>query len=114
MRLNPDCVRDILLYIEDNEDSLFYADKPFLDYDFKVFAYHVKQCNGAGLLLGYKEFIDDSIYIEDLGILGHQFLAEMRDNKTWKKFLKTAGAIALSTVTGVVTAVIESEINRCR
>lgn len=114
MRLNPDCVRDILLYIEENEDSVFHAEDPFLGYDFKTFSYHAKQCNVAGLLQGYNEYIDGSIYIEDLSPLGHQFLAKTRDNTKWQKFLKMSGEVVLSTITGIVSSVLEAEISRYR
>lgn len=101
MRLNPNCIRDILITVEENSDfyhmTEYKIEEPFKtlsDYSHEEIIYHIMQCQKSGL-------IDDVHYydggnhtdIRDLSPRGHEFLANIRNDSVWKKVIsKGAGA----------------------
>ena len=94
MRLNPDCVRAILLTVEEHSDGIsdkkydVSPDFPLLnEYPFDVFLYNVRQCKQNGYFTQCKQDVLGDIYIEDLSPAGHEFLAHIRDDKNWKRIL---------------------------
>lgn len=120
MRLNLDCVRDILLFVEDGIDSeidcvTFEELVSTLDnYDRNTLHYHVNQISKHG-------FVDNVFYadnqpqlISDLTPEGHAFLANIRSNSVWNQVKSTclklgvsslggAAQIASSVVTNLIT-----------
>ena len=122
MKLNPDLIRDILMTVEEVSDfhHEFYYDveedipellKP---YSHEEIVYHVRQCDFAGLILGVKyPEAGDMIYIDDLSPAGHEFLANIRDDKIWngtKEISKEIGSRSLNTLTMVASNIITSLI----
>lgn len=105
MRLNPDCIRDILLYVEENINkqnnrimvtNLISFLKP--KYDEYTVNYHIIQLNDTGL---FKRVViaDDNIpiLITDLSYEGHTYINNIRDNKIWDKIKTlTKGVSSLS------------------
>lgn len=126
MRLNPDCVRDVLLAVEDGTDfvkALEYSadgDVPkFLRrYDHAEVIYHIRQCDRAGLILGVRYYEDgDYIEVDDLAPAGHQFLANVRQDTIWnhtKEIAAKVGSKSLDALlqisSGVVTELIRSQL----
>lgn len=89
MRFSPDCVRDILFVIEEHEQTHFPSNYPELSaYSDAEILYHVKQCDLSPLIIGYTAYIDGSCAVADLSPQGHDLLAHIRDNTTWKKLKK--------------------------
>lgn len=93
MKLNPDCIRDILIAAEAvvTFDDWFYYDKdnPPLSlsgYSHEEIIYHIRQSRDAGLITT-SPFYDcgDSVHITDLTPHGHEFLANIRTETVWKK-----------------------------
>lgn len=109
MRLDIDCVRDLLLCIEENtglRKSCFFIDtgltesarftgdesKPF-DYQLKLntkydddkLIYHLNYCIDARLTTLSNTSTLYRIVISDLTPSGHQFLNNVRDENVWKK-----------------------------
>ena len=91
MRLNPDCIRDILLYLEDKIDAEndCVSFNELVDnlgkYNRNMLYYHVNQ-------ISKHDFVDDVMYasneplfISDLTPKGHEFLANIRSNTKWNK-----------------------------
>lgn len=84
MKLNPDCIRDILLSVEEICDMQNIYDSlndkpPLLDkYSENDIEYHARQCNLSGFLLGYREGSQGGFSINDLTPKGHEFLANTR------------------------------------
>ena len=122
MKLNNDCVRDILLTLEEicTYDSSFSYDmdndKPHLlaSYTHDEILYHVNQCRMANLIIDV-HFYDggDSFEIGDLSPSGHQYLANIRSDKIWNKTKKVASEIgvnSLSAMTQISTQIISSII----
>lgn len=108
MRLNSDCIRDILLTIELVSDGhkqflIFPSDfdevfddgfELFNSYNEAELTYHVRQCDKAGLLSGVKFPADGGFVFCDLTPKGHWFLNTIRPKSVWKK-LTSAGHATL-------------------
>ena len=126
MKLNPDCIRDILLSIEETTDCdnsfVYESGKTHIQrlekYSDDEVVYHLRQCNMAGLLVGY-DFSFGRGYneAEDLSPAGHEFLAKIRSNSIWgktKSILSSIGTTSLDAtiqVAGIViTEIVKSYI----
>ena len=93
MKLNPDCIRDILISAESvvTFNDPFYYDREnpptsLQDYSHEEIIYHIRQAHDAALI-SISPFFDsgDSVYITDLTPYGHEFLANIRTETVWKK-----------------------------
>lgn len=111
MKLNPDCIRDILLTIEANTD--YYKDwnfdsscikqKPLNHYTFDEVIYHISQCNKTGLIDGCQIYLGGSAgYIQDLSPLGHRFLADIRSDSVWNGVKSVAGKIGSTSLDALI------------
>ena len=124
MKLNPDCIRDILLdveqfvtysrpydYLEDSqEDNSFVA-----KYDEDTVLYHIRQCEETGYLLDVRWTVVGNCLIGDLSPDGHQFLADIREDTNWnktKEIAKKVGSSSLSALKDIATSVISSLIQK--
>lgn len=118
MKLNPDCIRDILLEVEEQTDfydcMMYYIEeqkpKRWQKYDHSELIYHVRQCENSGLILGV-QYLEggDCIIVEDLSPAGHQFLANVRQDTIWNHTKEIAGKIgskSLDTLLQISTSVI--------
>lgn len=108
MRLNSDCIRDLLLTVElvsdghkqflispDDFDEVFDdAFELFSSYNEEELTYHVRQCDKAGLLSGVKFPADGGFVFCDLTPKGHWFLNTIRPKSVWEK-LTSAGHATL-------------------
>lgn len=125
MKLNPDCVRDILLVIESLPDlKHFYRfDKEtipelFPNYSFEEVMYHTRQCEFSGFLHNASATLNyESYTVCDLTPKGHQFLADIRSDTVWsnvKEVSQKVGSNSLSALsqiaTGVITQLIKSQL----
>ena len=90
MKLNNDCIREILLFIEDNTDF----ENSFIDvdiiseklntYDTNTLYYHIQMIDQADLV-DRVCWADSRPYaISNLSWNGHQYLSNIRDDKVWK------------------------------
>lgn len=118
MRLNYDCIRDILIYIEDNtdyENEYVSSDELLtnLSYDKNTLFYHVDMISQA-------ELVDDVFYAEDepqevsrLSWEGHQYLDNIRDNGIWKIVKEKAnsvGSLSLKLLIPLAESVIKQKL----
>lgn len=95
MKLNINCIRDILIAAEDviTFDSFFYytKEKPSSlssSYSHEEIIYHIRQARDAGLITT-SDFFDsgDYVYITDLTPAGHSFLADVRTPSVWERII---------------------------
>ncbi len=106
MKINPDCIRDLLIDIENtttfnkqyvmcNDTDSDLTDK----YSYDVVLYHSRYCYEAKLLTSYTPFDSGQYFIvADLSPDGHAFLENIRNNTNWNKVknaLKSAGTYSL-------------------
>ncbi len=122
MKLNPDCVRDILLEVEKSSTYSFglhfdIADNPELlnKYSWNEIAYHIKQCALAELIQSELTFESDGYSeIGDLTPKGHEFLANIRQDNIWHKtkdFGKKVGVTSLKTLTDIAAKIVAEIIS---
>ncbi len=96
MKLNPDCVRNILIAIDDNTDGeteiIFRPDSVDLEslscYTAKEVRYNLLQCIHQGLVDSGTEFISGAIPVHGLTSEGHRFLESIRPASRWQRILK--------------------------
>lgn len=120
MKLNPDCIRDILLYVEENTSLRHFVslDPSALPdelnkYEPDEIMYHVKQAELSYLIEEPSYFMDGGCLIKYLLPEGHQFLANIREDTNWnktKEIAKTAGSNSLDALKQIATGVISSII----
>lgn len=101
MRLNPNCIRDLLLTVEEHSDfhhqTEYHKETPFerlSHYSHEEIIYHIKQCDKSNLISDVHYYDGgNNIDILDLTPQGHEFLANIRNDSVWKKVVsKCAGA----------------------
>lgn len=121
MKLNPDCIRDVLLAVEENTgfhtvmeiDEYNYTQYQQLKkYKYEEVAYHIVQCNLNGYFTDFSATIDDSYMIVDLSPKAHEFIANIRSDTNWKKIKGKAlmvGSFSLSVLADIAKDFILSQ-----
>ncbi|WP_217077715.1 DUF2513 domain-containing protein [Clostridium baratii] len=122
MRLNPDCVRDILFTVEDNtgfcNPMRYDANSEYeilKSYSSQEILYHIKQCELSGLLTKVSWFLNGDCLIYDLSPYGHEFLANIRSNTNWnktKEISKKVGSTSLNVLSQIAANVISELIKK--
>lgn len=125
MKLNPDCIRDILLLVEQNtslEDSLDIEScnlpSALSVYSPAEVMYHIKQCELSELLFIGSWYFGGDCSIRYLSPEGHKFLENIRKDNNWnktKEIAATVGSNALDVIkdisSGVVASLIQSVLS---
>ncbi|WP_085833530.1 DUF2513 domain-containing protein [Clostridium merdae] len=118
MKLNPDCIRDILLMVE--EESSFrnviffknnYEYVHLQKYSMDEVCYHINQCKLTGFLTRVDWTMESHCYIYDLSPYGHEFLANIRTDTNWNKVKQNAkkvGSESLSILAQIAAQVISN------
>lgn len=123
MKLNPDCVRDVLFAIEDlsGPDSFIASDElantKFLHdkYSEDEIVYHIRQLDWAGYIKtpNKNRTIDGIYFVNDLSPLGHEFISDIRKDTNWNKvksISKEVGTETLSSLKSIAEGVISAAI----
>jgi hypothetical protein len=124
MRLNPDCIRDILFYVEENagysEMIPFYTNlerfniKLKNDYPADVILYHLELCEEYGYLTIYSHTMG-AINVKRLSVSGHEFLENIRQDTNWnktKEVAKSAGSTSIEILSNVASNLITALISK--
>lgn len=121
MRLNPDCLRDVLLIVESSSafDKIvtmddFQQSPSFDSYNVDTWLYHIRQASQADLLDGTEFTMDGLFLIKDLTPRGHEFLANIREEHNWSKTKHIAtkvGSFSISALSSIATNVVASSID---
>lgn len=124
MRLNPDCIRDILLYVEENTGYMRYIPVSRSIHNFDIvlennyepdeILYHIDLCEEYGYIHTDSGTIA-TFYIERLSVLGHEFLENIRQESNWnqtKSLAKQAGSISLNVISNIASNVISSVVTK--
>ncbi|MFT8610545.1 MAG: DUF2513 domain-containing protein [Liquorilactobacillus nagelii] len=119
MKLDPDCVRDILLSVEKHSTMTtrtstkdFDDDGLFGKYDSQKVDYHVRYADEAGLLNVDWSF--DGYDIRDLSPEGHDFLSNIRKDENWlktKNIAEKAGSSSLNVLKNIASSVATAALN---
>ena len=121
MRLNPDCIRDILLSVEQTTGFRTMwgikpgENMPELDgyTDDEIF-YHLRQCDESGFFLDSYWTAPLAFRTKDLSPKGHEFLADIREETVWnnvKDTSKKIGVGSLKALVSVASNVVSSLIS---
>lgn len=103
MKLNHDCIRDLLLVVENygtldhigHDQLMSYSELEVYDED--TIIYTALRLFDAGYLIGNNQFyMDDKIYltISAISYNGHQFLDTIRDTNVWKHVKEKSSSLA--------------------
>ncbi|MGF7145288.1 glycine cleavage system protein P-like pyridoxal-binding family [Anaerotaenia torta] len=122
MKLNPDCIRDILLTVEEiaTYSNIFEYDpessdlKRLKSYSEEEVMYHLRQCKENNFFIKCTFNIIGGCTIIDLSPKAHQFLADIRSDNIWSKTKETAksvGSFSLDILAKIASAVATSLIN---
>ena len=124
MQLNPDLIRDILLYLEKNTDpnNVVLLEQESLSnsflakYTYDELLYHARQCNRIGYFIGYCEYdAGETVRIVDLSPDAHAFLANIRNDSNWSKVkekAKSIGSFSLEILSEIAKKVIFDAISK--
>lgn len=125
MKLNPDCIRDILLYLEENlglsSDLEYipvsvYSIAEALPYSLPEVSNTLEVLEEADFLRAAKDYGYDKIVMFDvirLTYAGYQFLESVRPKTTWEKVVGACtklGSFSLDFVMQVATQVAVNTI----
>lgn len=120
MKLSHDCIRDLMLYLEQNlgyNDELEINNLQLKDYLTDELMYTTKKLSEADFLI-----CDNSIEIDDeypimlvnsITYKGHQFLDSIRDDKIWqntKKAISKLTSASLPIIQEVASSLIKSSL----
>lgn len=116
MKLVHDCVRDVMLYLEDNlEDTCFINSESITlkKYSSKDITYTLKKLAEAGFIEIDKVTYENNFNIKWMTYYGHQFLDNIRDNKVWsetKSILSKFSSVSLNMVQNIASQIISNLI----
>lgn len=116
MTLNPDCIRDILLNMEDISlsESLYFNDLCNLlpQYSHDEIKYCCLQMKESGFIKATISAYDNQLHLlslDDITYQGHDFLNMIRSESKWKhikKALVSIGKITLPTLLQVASKIV--------
>jgi hypothetical protein len=125
LKLNPDCIRDILLTVEENTgyNQIMQYDGANSETHYEYFKkyqedevfYHIKQCELNGFFTNIKWYFPDGCIIFDLSPAGHEFLANIRTDNNWNKVkqkAKSVGSESLSVIAQIAGQVISAMLTQ--
>ena len=112
MRLNPDCIRDILFTIEEKStfDSLITSgeltESTLLSkYSEDEILYHLNQLYLSNYIICPRKhkWIEGTFLVCDLSPLGHEFISDVRKDTNWNKVKSIGKEVGTSTLTSLKT-----------
>lgn len=124
MKLNQDCIRDLLLYLEENlklNDYLSISNISLKNYSSEELLYTADKLYEAGYLKCSRKVYDNTdlmIFVSSITYTGHQFLDNIRDDKVFAKtksilsgFKSVSIEIIPETASKVITNLINQQLN---
>lgn len=129
MKLNPDCIREILFAVESqtgyHKATCFSKVIQSCSFPIETVLYHINQCEMSGFFTRVEHLhgvpinmpvLDNGCYdlrIYDLSPKGHEFLANIRSDNIWSKTKNAAskiGSFALPALQQIASNLIETAI----
>ncbi|WP_462335698.1 DUF2513 domain-containing protein [Fusobacterium varium] len=113
MKMDVDCIRDILLQAEENGFTVYQdssdddigetetiSEFPFIEkYDNEKLLYHIELADEFGLLKTVQCIGCSSVM--DLSAQGHLFLADIREDNIWNKTKEVSKQVGVSSIDAV-------------
>lgn len=119
MKLNNDCVRDLLIYLEDNlnyHERLYVHEIKLKSYSPNEVSYTVERLKEAGFLNvfgGIYSQYNLPLSIDSITYQGHQFLDSIRDENIWadaKNKIKIVSSVTLPILQEVCTSFLKLKL----
>lgn len=120
MQLNHDCVRDVLLYVEENANynvRISTNSIKLKDYSIEEIVYTIEKLSEADFLnvtsvstMGRQT---PGYVVKSITYKGHEFLDNIKDNSVWsdtKKQLSKFSSTSLSIISSVAAQVLSAKI----
>lgn len=120
MRLDEDCVRDILLVTEEYSNfSIPIADTTYFEklgnkYSQQKILYHLKQCYLSNLITEFSRNYE-GYSVLDLSPEGHIFLSDIRNDNNWnktKEVAKNIGSTSIGAFKDIASQVVAELISK--
>jgi Hypothetical protein (DUF2513). len=124
LKLNRECVRDILLVLEEfkYDEILNTTDlkenERLSKYDFFEAVYAIEKLKEAGYINGKVLYADNTVYdvsVKSITWDGHQFLDNIRDDGIWKVTKNIASkfsSVSISMLSNIASTVISQLISK--
>lgn len=130
MKLNPDCIRDVMLAIEivqnvDHDLNLYHTDLTHIaqaeslsKYPEEDIAYTILMLTDGGLLTAKPTYADGkiySLYVSGLTFAGHQYLEKIRNADRWVKVKSIGdkiGDYSLSAIEKIAEGVTSAALDK--
>lgn len=112
MRLNPDCIRDLLFSIEEESTSCSLISsndlsnmKRLRSYSEEEILYHLQQLHWSGYIIvpASCRCIDGTFLLQDLSPVGHEFISNIRKDTNWNKVKKISSDVGSETLSSIKT-----------
>lgn len=121
MKLNVECMRDVLMELEQasyNESvRIQYLHEKLSEYSQDEIDYTIIKLEEAGFVDAVIANYNNGkivLVIDDITYAGHQFLANIQETKIWEKVKKTAadvGSFSVNTLSQIASAVVAQMIS---
>lgn len=120
MKLNPDCIREILFAIEELSlpNSIITSNnlkkkQNLSKYSDDEILYHLQQLDWSGYIITPKnnKCLDGTFFINDLSPIGHEFISDIRQDNNWNKVKSIGKEVGTSTLSSFKT--IAEELIAC-
>ena len=122
MKLNPDCIRDMLLTIEEKVDNdiILISSTNYVNYEllkpytFNEVLYHAAQIDLAGMTSGMDRGTNQAFMVAMLSPYGHEFLEDIRSEANWSKTKETAknvGSFSLRTLVNIAGQIVSALVS---
>lgn len=122
MKLNQDCLRDFLLYCEDNlsyTNEILVNSLKLKEYSIEELVYTAQKLNEADFLtIVTKPYVGTavpSIRVKSITYEGHKFLDNIRDDSIWKKaksILNPIKSMSVEIISETAAKIITQLINQ--
>lgn len=120
MKLNPDCIRQILLAVEEQtgfkKSTFAYDVAKECDFSLEEVLYHINQCELYGFFTGVRHYVngDNNCRIIDLSPKGHEFIANAHSDSVWNsalKIIKPIKGVSVAVLTEVISSIVRTKLN---
>lgn len=106
MKLNYDCVRDVMLYLEENLNfgNPIRDTNINLNYDIKDIRYSLLKLHEINYLDGsVSKYMDGdySVITTDITFYGHKFIGEIQSDTIWDKTKSVSKDLGIQTINGI-------------
>lgn len=112
MKLNYDCIRDLMIFLEDNlsyENAYWISDIKIDGYSDEELIYTAEKLFEAGYINGNLSRTLSSRYplilIREITWQGHELLGNIRDNTVWKKLKSKISNVTTSVSIPILNSV---------